>query len=226
MVNSFGGKVVYTKDQTYSSSSIINKTDLVFDSNQRKFIDKIKKKHGYNKISLILKKFKKLKVMVIGELIIDRYCFGNVIGKSGKEPHLVMQQNEIEHYLGGSAAIANHLSSFVNKIEILSPFGFEKFNKNLIENTFGKNIKTHFIKPDKNYKTIIKTRFVDQISGYKLFGSYILPSNHNLDFISKVKKIIKNQKNKIDYFLVCDYGHNFIDNQIANQLNSSKKIFF
>ena len=58
MVNSFGGKVVYTKDQTYSSSSIINKTDLVFDSNQRKFIDKIKKKHGYNKISLILKNLK------------------------------------------------------------------------------------------------------------------------------------------------------------------------
>ena len=132
--------------------------------------------------------------MVIGELIIDRYCFGNVIGKSGKEPHLVMQQNEIEHYLGGSAAIANHLSSFVNKIEILSPFGFEKFNKNLIENTFGKNIKTHFIKPDKNYKTIIKTRFVDQISGYKLFGSYILPSNHNLDFISKVKNNKKSEK--------------------------------
>jgi rfaE bifunctional protein kinase chain/domain/rfaE bifunctional protein nucleotidyltransferase chain/domain len=226
LVNKYGGKIVYTKDQTFSSSGIINKTDFVFDTNQRNFIEKIKKKYGYNKISLIFKKFKKLKIMIIGELIIDKYCFGNVIGKSGKEPHLVMQEKKIEYYLGGSAAIANHLSSFVNKIEILSPFGFEKFYNDLIKNNFRKNIKTHFIKPKKNYQTITKTRFVDQISGYKLFGSYILPLEQNLDFVNTVKKVIKNQKDKVDYFLVCDYGHNFIDHQIANQIKNLKKEIF
>ena len=30
--------------------------------------------------------------MIIGELIIDNYCFGEIIGKSGKEPHLVLSQ--------------------------------------------------------------------------------------------------------------------------------------
>ena len=226
LVESFGGKIIYTKDQSFSSSKIINSNNLVFDEKQKKFLEKIKNKFSYKQISQILSKFKKLNVFVLGELIIDRYSFGNVIGKSAKEPHLVLQENKIEYYLGGSAAIARHLSSFVKKVNILSPFGFEVFYKKIINEKFSKNIKTNFYKPSKNYQTITKTRFVDQVSGYKLFGSYILPSNNKFDFVSKVKKIIKNQKNKIDYFLICDYGHNFIDNKIVALLNSSKKKIF
>ena len=39
-----------------------------------------------------------------------RYCFGNVIGKSGKEPHLVLRDIKEEIYLGGVVAIARNIS--------------------------------------------------------------------------------------------------------------------
>ena len=53
--------------------------------------------------------------------------FGEIIGKSGKEPHLVLSQKKIENYLGGTGAIVRHISSFVKKINLVSPFGNEKF---------------------------------------------------------------------------------------------------
>ena len=84
-------------------------------------------------------KLKQLKVLVIGELIIDRYFFGKVLGKSGKEPHLVMEENYSEDYLGGSAAVARHLSSFVKKIDLLSPYGGEKKHNLLIKKHFKNN---------------------------------------------------------------------------------------
>ena len=113
-------------------------------------------------------------------MIVDKYCFGNVIGKSGKEPHLVLKENKTEYYLGGSAAVVKHIASFVNKADILSPFGFEKYYNKIIDQEFPKNINKNFFKPYKNYRTITKTRFVDNISGYKLFG-FILPEKSELN---------------------------------------------
>jgi rfaE bifunctional protein kinase chain/domain/rfaE bifunctional protein nucleotidyltransferase chain/domain len=224
LVESFGGKIVYTKDQSFSSSKIINSNYLIFDEDQKKFLRKIKKKFNYSEISEILDKFKKLNVFVLGELIIDKYCFGNVIGKSGKEPHLVLKENKTEYYLGGSAAVVKHIASFVNKADILSPFGFEKYYNKIINQEFSKNINKNFFKPYKNYQTITKTRFVDKISGYKLFGSYVLPEKSELNFEKYIKRVIQKKKKKIDMFLVCDYGHNFISKNIANEIMKTKKM--
>ncbi len=224
LVESFGGKVVYTKDQSFSSSKIINSNYLIFDEDQKKFLRKIKKKFSYSEISEILDKFKKLNVFVLGELIVDKYCFGNVIGKSGKEPHLVLKENKTEYYLGGSAAVVKHIASFVNKADILSPFGFEKYYNKIIDQEFPKNINKNFFKPYKNYRTITKTRFVDNISGYKLFGSYILPEKSELNFERYVKKVIQKKMKKIDMLLICDYGHNFISKNIANEIMKTKKM--
>ena len=62
-----------------------------------------------------MKKSKNLKILLVGETIIDQYIFGGGTRKSGKEPHLVMQQETKKQYLGGAAAIANHLQHFVTK---------------------------------------------------------------------------------------------------------------
>lgn len=124
-VESFGGKIIYTNDLVFSSSKIISSNNLNLDEIQRVFINDLKKKFTYDKIIKEIYKFRNLSALVIGELIIDKYCFGDIIGKSGKEPHLVLKEKFIENYIGGSGAIARHISSFVKIVNIISPFGFE-----------------------------------------------------------------------------------------------------
>ena len=53
--------------------------------------------------------------------------FCEALGKSGKEPVLVLKDKSSEEYLGGSAAIVRHISNFVNKISLFSMVG-EKMN--------------------------------------------------------------------------------------------------
>ena len=221
-----GGKIRFTNDITFSSSNILNTSNLIFDDKQRNFINNLKKKFTYNQIEKTLKKFKDLKILIIGELIVDKYCFGNVIGKSGKEPHLVLKENLVEHYLGGSAAIARHLSTFVKDIKIVSPFGSEKFYKSLINKNFDKNIKTSFFKPYSGFQTITKTRFVDKNSNYKLFGSYILPDKIGQKTENSTLQIIRENKKEIDMTLICDYGHNFISQKIADEIRKKNKFIF
>ena len=212
------GKIKFTNDETFSSSNILNNTNFILNDEQIEFIKKLKKKFNYNQVSRILSNFRKLKILVVGELIIDKYCFGNVIGKSGKEPHLVLEEKFTEFYLGGSAAIARHLSTFVSEVKIISPFGNESFFQNIIKKKFDKNIKKFFFKPHLNFETITKTRFVDKISNYKLFGSYLLPDKMELKLENKVLRIIKKHKTTTDMTLICDYGHNFISKKIASEI--------
>ena len=113
------GKIVYSDDETYSSSNIINKSGILLNDEQKIFLDGIKKKFSYEYISNIFNKFQKLKPLVIGETIIDQYIFCEVLGKSGKEPHLVIKDDFKETYLGGAGAIANHLSTFCLKLALV-----------------------------------------------------------------------------------------------------------
>ena len=123
-VEKYGGIIKFTSDRTFSSSSIINSTGLLFNEEQRKFLDKIKKNYGVDYILKKFSEFKNLKVLVLGELIFDNYIYGDVIGKAGKEPHLVIDTKQSEYYVGGGGAIARHLQTFV-KINI-SNVGAEK----------------------------------------------------------------------------------------------------
>ena len=222
IVEKYGGQIKYTNDEVFSSSNLIN-NNYFFNEEQKKFIFKLKKKFSYETVCNEIKKIKKLKVFIIGELIIDNYCFGEIIGKSGKEPHLVLSQEKSEYYLGGTGAIARHISSFVKNINLISPFGGEKFFSNLIKKKIDKNVRLNLIKPNKNYKTILKTRFVDIISNYKLFGSYILPKKKISNFENKVLNIFSKKKNDFDIVLICDYGHNFLSDAIVNKIKKLKK---
>lgn len=218
LVEKFGGKVCYTSGETFSSSNLINSSNLILNNEQKKFVNKIKKKFDYKVINNFIKKFNSIRTLIIGEMIIDKYCFGSVIGKSGKEPHLVLNKRETESYLGGSAAIANHLSTFVKHVRLISPFGGEKNNQRLLILKLNKKIKFNFIKPSKSYKTIEKMRFVDEISNYKLFGAYTLPNKISGVDKKRLNTFFNKNLKKTDLIIVSDYGHDFITNDTAKKI--------
>ncbi len=221
LVERFGGKIKYTNEEAFSSSRIINQNNFLYSDDQEKFLNLVKKNFNYKKFEKELNSKKKINVTVIGELIFDIYNFGDVVGKSGKEPHLVMSNKNSETIIGGSAAIARNLSSFVDRINLISPFGFEKKYKNLIKKKIQKNIRTVFYKPNNNFKTISKSRFIDISSNYKLFGAYDISEQadfkFNKGFINKVKNIIS----KSDLLIISDYGHGFLNGELLNIINSS-----
>ena len=225
LVNKFKGKIIYTDDKKYSSTKIMNFKSFGFDENQSHFLDFLKKKYSYDYINSEIKKLKTTKTLVMGEFIIDNYCYGNAIGKAAKEPHLVMSRLNEESYVGGAGAIAKNISDFTDKIKLITEIGKEKKYHNFIHNNLSKNINTTFYKPYKDYKTIIKTRFIDKLNNYKLFGYYELPENKIDINKTELFKIIKsNIKNK-NLLIIADFGHNFFNKKIINLLNNLNGIY-
>ena len=223
-VKKIGGKVLFSKDVTFSSSKLINNNYHLFNPKQEKFINIIKKKYDLNFILEEIKKIEKINVMIIGETIIDQYIFGDTLGKSGKEPHLVMKQERKEEYLGGAAAIANHLSSFCKKINFISLAGGKKEFLSFIKKNLKDNIKFNILSRDES-PTILKTRYIDSISNSKLLGVYNFNDNNiSISLEKKLQKLIKKNSKKNDLIIISDYGHGFISSNTAKVLLGQKKM--
>jgi len=216
-VKSVGGSIHFTNEITNSSSSLLNNFSEIFNSKQKKIINQVKKEIVKNKDLIVdFNKFSKLKILVIGETIIDHYYFGDAIGKSGKDPIIAIQEEKDEKYIGGAATIASHISSFSNNVTLMSILGEKNTHKNFLEKNLPKHIKKIWI-IKKNAPTIIKKRYVDNTSGNKLLSTYVM--NDRLLSKNEEKKVINILTKKIksfDLVLVSDYGHGFLSKKIGD----------
>jgi len=218
-----GGKLIFTEDHTYSSSSILNQFADTYNLSQKKFIHKIKTKINLNNFNKQINKLQDLKVLVIGEAIIDKYVFCETLGKSGKEPHLVLKNLREEVYLGGALSIARNVSDFCKKITILSMLGQEKEYEKYIKKILTKKIKSQFLYK-LNSPTIIKKRYLEHITNNKVLGIYTL----NDELLNKkdesiFEKMILKEIKKHDVVIVSDYGHGLITKKLAKLLCKNSK---
>ena len=226
VIKSVKGRIAYTQEETFSSSNLINKNFGFISDLENKFLSIIKKNFEFSRIKKIINKFYNLKILVIGEIIIDQYVYCEALGKSGKEPVLVLREINKEEYVGGSGAISRHLSSFCKNITLLSMLGEKKEYLNKIKKDIPINVKLKFLNK-KNSPTILKKRFLDNVSKHKVLGVY----NINDDLISKnqEKQLIKNIKkeiNKNDLIIVSDYGHGFLSPKSSKIIcKSSKNVY-
>lgn len=226
VVKKFGGKIIYTKDETLSSSNLLNDNFNNLNEKQKKHQSFLKKKYSFDQIKNALDKISSIKVNAIGETIIDEYVFSESIGKSGKEPHLVIRDLREEIYPGGIVAIAKHLESFTSNLEIISILGDRKKDLKFIKKFLKKNTKFDFILKS-NSPTIRKKRFIDNLTNHKLLGLYSI-NDRELSF-SETKKLNKKlfkKNNKNNLTIVSDYGHGFISPAIAKKICSNFKNVF
>lgn len=217
------GKVYFTHELTFSSSRTINTATDFYSDRHKKIVKEILKFSSFPKIKKKIQEIKKLKILVIGETILDEYVFCEAIGKSGKEPILVLKELQKNMYPGGVLSIANNLSQFSNNVSIISMIGKVRSYSNYIKKNLSKKIKTNLLLK-KNSPTILKRRFIDAISKNKIFGVYdinddILGPEDEIKFNSKLIKEIK----KYDLVVVSDYGHGLISSKSAKIICKESK---
>jgi len=119
--------------------------------------------------------------------------------------------------------MANHVSSFVQQVRLVTLLGDQDSQLEFIQNSLAKNIElTYFTK--KNSPTILKRRYVDYYKNNKLFKvEYIndRPIEENLSH--QIVEFLERELPLYDVVLVGDYGHGFINNAIRRVLEEKSK---
>ena len=217
-VEAVGGRMYYTHDIVFSSSELINR---FFDEDARRiapFMHQLKQQISYEELLEKIDQFKHLNVLVVGDAIIDTYQYVEPLGQSGKGVHLTARLLEKEDFLGGALIIANHLSSFVQKVSLLTGVGRNCPHVTLMHAQLAANVEPHFIFFD-SYPTLTKTRFVlkDGKTITKLFETY--SSNSPLLEKSQIEQaMLYVESQKPDLILACDFGNGFTNPALVQAL--------
>ena len=225
-VKECGGKVVYTSDPIQSSSNLLNNYFVEFTTDQKDFLFKIKSKFNASEILNTIKRIKDKKVLILGEAIIDRYTFVNVMNISTKSPTLSTKYLFHEDYYGGSLAISRNLQSLGCETNVFYPSGNSTEEKKLnLTLKKDKNLKTRFSPLFiKDWNVPIKNRFLTEFRTQKIFEvsnihNRIWQKNNTEAFTKRINKIA----NKFDLLIFADFGHGFFENKFFEKLKVKSK---
>lgn len=223
-VKSIGGSIHFTDEISFSSTSLINTFLSPYPQEAKEFFHIFKKKHPAGDIIKRLKALENLKVLVIGDIIIDEYHYCSGMGKSAKDNIIATKFFNEEIFAGGVLAAANHIAGFCKDVTLLSCIGLKNNYENFITNHLKTNIKQEFYFRN-DVPTVIKRRFVDPAFLTKLFEVCYLD-----DSIPMPKEIeeeicgnLNNTLKQFDLVLVTDFGHGAVTPKIIKLLSEKAK---
>jgi len=176
-----------------------------------------------SKLKGILSKFPKANILVVGDLILDEYIWGNVDRISPEAPVPVVWANKRTYVPGGAANVANNIRALDAKVCLVGVTGRDK-NTDILFSELKKrriNTKGIFIEPKRH--TTLKTRILaghQQVVRVDWEHTDPLPRDLN-------ERIIKFlQKNILDYdaIIIEDYGKGVVNMHLLEKLIGLAKI--
>ncbi|MEI0526944.1 D-glycero-beta-D-manno-heptose-7-phosphate kinase [Brachyspira murdochii] len=168
------------------------------------------------------KKIKYSKVLVIGDLMLDKFTYGDVIRISPEAPVPVLHVNHEENYLGGAGNVARNIAALIgdnnnDSIFMIGVIGKDNSADTIIKSMNKANISTKGIVEDDSRDTITKTRIVANTQQIvRIDNESTEPFSANI-----MKKIEKNFTDNVDNYnavIISDYAKGIITNKLAKKI--------
>lgn len=168
--------------------------------------------------------FKNKKILIIGDVMLDTYLYGNVERISPEAPVPIINIKEKIDKLGGAANVALNIKNLGSEPILCSIIGND-LNGNILKELLEKSeIKSDFILKSNDRKTTNKTRL---IGNNTQIGRFDNESTHDLIY-NDFKNLVRNleliiDKENIDIILIQDYDKGVIDRNMINKIINLSK---
>jgi rfaE bifunctional protein nucleotidyltransferase chain/domain len=221
IVESFGGVIKYTDELSSSSSKLINKFFNNLPYKSKDWLEFFKSTGGLELTENWLEKLSDLRVLILGESIIDTYTTCSALAKTSKDPLLAFNIHETRSYIGGVLAIADNCQAWTNKVTTITFSGLDDEIRKIINIHQLKSADIVIVKCSDR-PSIEKHRYIDVHSNTKVFESYKFELTNLTEKDSdKIKAEIDNRLSQFDLVIVADYGHGFFSSSIVESLTKS-----
>ncbi len=176
-----------------------------------------------SRLKNIISRFKEVEVLVIGDLILDEFIWGEVSRISPEAPVPVVWVKEESFMPGGAANVANNIVSLGGKVYLAGVIGNDEYGRRLREWLNEKNINTDGVVVDSLRRTTLKTRVIAHHQQVvRIDREDITPINGRAleEALARLKEIVFN----VDAIIIEDYGKGvIIPELLKNILNIAKK---
>ena len=211
LVERHGGKIAFTDEVTYSSSALLNRFFEIYPPELKTYLDSVRDGKFYTAILAALERIKSLKVLLVGECILDEYQYVVPMGKSAKENIIATRHVETEVFCGGVIAAANHVAGFCSSVDVAALLGAQESYEDFVKRSLKPNVNLiPFYRDDG--PTVRKRRMVDPSYTRKLFEVCFLADGPiDLEARRCLDEWLGGNLDRYDVVIVTDFGHGMID---------------
>jgi rfaE bifunctional protein kinase chain/domain/rfaE bifunctional protein nucleotidyltransferase chain/domain len=218
-----GGRIHFTSDVTFSSTQLLNAHFDVLSPEASTFLDDFRSRWSADDVIGLLRSLTGLKVVVVGDAIIDEYYFCRAYGMASKTATIAAQLEREESYAGGAMAVANHLAGFCEHVELVTCLGGQDSREDFIRSQLKSNVEPTFhVRPDA--PTTTKRRYVHSFLVTKLFeiarfNDRPLPP----EVEERVSSDLARRVRDADVVVVADFGQGFLGTDSIDALASNAR---
>ena len=170
----------------------------------------------YSRIQEIVSKFRRVKVLVIGDLILDEFIWGHVSRISPEAPIPVVWVKSESFIPGGACNVASNIRSLGGRVDVVGIIGNEGRGRMLIDLLKERGIGVTGICKDGR-PTTLKTRVIaHQQQVVRIDREQIVPLSQELR--SRILKNIRSKIESADAICIEDYGKGVITPELVQEI--------
>lgn len=228
LVRRHGGEIAYTTGQVFSSTKLINHAFPSLPPDVKEFMEQFGQEYSLPDIRALAEKMQKMKVLVVGDAIIDEYIYCRIQGLMSKDMGYSARYQYREQYLGGSMAVARHLASFCGSVTLMSIVGTEENVHSRMLDELSDKMYVNLTYSEQ-FQTIVKKRYVslnekrEEVD--KIFAVNNLPVPMRIDAkaLNQFKEKLRQKAGQFDAVILCDFGHGLIDCEVMELIQQKAK---
>ena len=164
--------------------------------------------------------FNSCKILIVGDVMLDKYYFGKVERISPEAPVPIVNIVTEESRLGGASNVANNITSLGGQATLCGAIGYDFFGKEIERMAHRKGIKTDFVKTEQ--PTITKARIIggrQQIVRIDYEQHLELSEKAREDFQTHLASLFQ----EFPTLVISDYGKGMISEELCSFLIKTAK---
>ena len=169
----------------------------------------------------LLKGFRRLRVMVVGDLVLDHYLVGDAGRISREYPVIILNHERDEYRPGGAANTVANLAALEAEVVPAGWIGADGTGDQLVKILNAAGCATDGVVRDPTARTVTKTRIVAGGTQGGGLGQHLLRVDQlgagtpDEKAESELVRNIEQRADEVDGFVLSDYGHGAVTPHVA-----------
>jgi D-beta-D-heptose 7-phosphate kinase/D-beta-D-heptose 1-phosphate adenosyltransferase len=173
-------------------------------------------------IQAVKQQFGHPKILVVGDLILDRYFWGSVERISPEAPVPIVHLHHREHTPGGAANVAHNLSKLGCDVSLAGFIGNDPDGKELLESLAKIGVDTSNVQTVRSRPTTVKTRVVGGHQQMLRIDSEDRSALSPRDYQSLLDALLPKIR-RYSALILSDYAKGTLSREICNRLISEAR---
>ena len=183
-----------------------------------RFVERFRQQHTARELVAQLERLRELRVLVLGDIIIDEYHYCKAMGKASKSATLTARFLSAERHAGGVLAVANNIGGFAGTVHLVGFLGDPVEDEEFIRGNLRENVRATLIR-QAGRPTVVKRRYVEPFQTSKMFEVCWLDSEEpsaeaEASLLSSLAELLP----QADLVVVADFGHGSVGTRMIDFL--------